>query len=157
MNKKSLIIDIVIIIIFVIFLIMFITKKNPTNGGIVVSGCLDNKISSSDIDLSKNNKQTVDITIKNKCDRDYKYYIMLSVKRDSDSDDLVNVKLNSNKKVLTKYDKNIMFNVSTGYLNSYILDNNVLKSNKSKDFKIVLSSDKTIKWISEIKVVGTSA
>ena len=157
MNKKSLIIDIVIIIVFVIFLIMFITKKNPTNGGIVVSGCLDNKISSSDIDLSKNNKQTVDITIKNKCDRDYKYYIMLSVKRDSDSDDLVSVKLNSNKKVLTKYDKNIMFNVSTGYLNSYILDDNLLKSNKSKEFKIVLSSDKKIKWISEIKVVGTSA
>lgn len=155
--KKSLIFEIIIVILFVIFLFLFVTKKNPVKHDTILSGCLDTKMKTSDIDLSKKSKQSLDISVTNKCDNDYKYFIILSVKRDSDSDELVKVKINDINKKLTDYDKNIRFNVSTGYLNSYILDENVIGPSKDKNFKLDVSSDKKIDWISEIKVVGFNA
>ena len=156
MKKKELIFEIIIVIIFVIFLVLFITKKNPIKKDIILTGCLDSKITLSDINLSKNNKMDSSISIKNKCDHNYNYYIVLSVKRDSDSDELVKVGIGNDQMKLTSYDKNIRFNVSTGYLNSYIIEEGEISPDESKTIDLSFSSSKKINWISEIKVVGTS-
>ena len=53
-------------------------------------------------------------------------------------------------------EKNTRFNVTTGYLNSYILYTGEIKNNKKDTFEFDFKSDENIKWNGEIKVVGIS-
>ena len=154
--KKIGLIILAILVIGVIWFFFFQPKeKTLEEKGIIVTGCFSSNISKNKIDLENEKKQVIDISIKNNCTYDYKYYLVLSVKNKSDDDKLVSIKLNDNgEKTLTSYEVNTRFNVSTGYLNSYILDKGSLSVNKNTSYKIIISSNKKINWASEIKVVG---
>lgn len=154
MKKISIYILIILGISIICYFMFHQKEKSLEETGIIVSGCFNSDISKTNVDLNQYKSEDLTIKVNNSCTNKYKYYLVISVKNKSSDDSLVKIKVNDDTKKLTDYNKNTRFNVSPGYLNSYILDEGEIKSNDSITYKINVSSNKKIKWESEFKVVG---
>ena len=101
-------------------------------------------------------KEKINNTVNN-CKNDYEYIILLSVDKDCKDSSLVNVTINETLRNVTYYDKNTTYSVSPGYLDSYILKDDIIKSGETLkyDLKFGLNESKSdLEWIAEIKVIG---
>lgn len=146
-----------VIIILVIGMCYFILKKEqPVENKIISRGCFDHEITKEIIDLNNSKNQKSKVTVKNTCGNTFEYYLVLSVKNDSVDDSKVILSFSGNEDKVSNLEKNTRFNVTTGYLNSYILYTGEIKNNKEETFELDFKANEKIKWNGEIKVVGIS-
>ena len=148
--------SVIIVVLIIGICVLFLKREKPVENNIISRGCFDHEITNEIVDLNKNEHQKSKVTVKNSCDNSFEYYLVLSVKNDSVDDNKVTLLFNGNKNKVSELEKNTRFNVTTGYLNSYILYTGEIKKGTKENFEFDFKADEKIKWNGEIKVVGIS-
>lgn len=122
---------------------------------------LTNAVSMNDENGQKTTPYT--FTIKNVCDLEATYYILINTKEGSFEDRLVSGSLNRDQaKVISENRENTLFEKSAGYEKSYILKEGNLKKNETVtyDLRLWINASATYEevrgktWEGEIKVVS---
>ena len=152
------IIILVLLIGLVILGVVFINKpKKENKPNIITMGCFNYKIDNKDVNIKTDLDKNYELKISNNCKNDYEYIILLSVDKDCKETSLVNVTINETLRNVTYYEKNTTYSVSPGYLDSYILKDDIIKSGETMKYnmKFGLNEPKNdLDWIAEIKVIG---
>ena len=154
---KKIIILILIIGLVILGVLLLNKPKKESKPNIVTMGCFNYKIDNKDVNIKNDLDKKYELNISNNCKNDYEYIILLSVDKDCKETSLVNVTINETLRNVTYYDKNTTYSVSPGYLDSYILKDDIIKSGETLkyDLKFGLNESKNDSdWIAEIKVIG---
>ena len=178
--KNSLKLKITLFVILTIFTFGLITYgaffvvKHQEDNNIISSGCFStNFVDSSSINLSNAISMSDEeglktdpysFTLTNTCNLTSIYYVIISTKTGSFSNDFINVSYNnSNPTMLSSNLTNDIYPIDSGYSSSYIITNGILENGESitYDIRLWINEDATytpgMNWEGEIKVVSTVA
>lgn len=156
---KKIVVFILIFLLVVISLKIINKPKVEDKPNIVTTGCFNYKIDNKDVDIKEDINKEYKLVVKNNCKNDYRYIIILSVDKDYKDSSLINVTMNEVLRNVTYYDKNTQYSVSPGYLDSYILKDDIIKPGKTLKYNLKFGlneSKDNVGWIAEIKVIGIS-